>query len=118
MSETRPAPSSDDLALAVDAFLTRVEQTLEARVDAQLQDRLDSGHLDSTNHGRSYTMRIASSLAISIPLVAVAAALGHQAGGVGVVASVLAVLSTVFGLNVYYTEAEIRLEQSRRKRQP
>lgn len=59
------------------------------------------------------TGRIAASLALGIPLVGAAGGICGRFGGGDAVAGIVAVLLTVAGLNVYYTEVERDLEKER-----
>ncbi|MGH2604650.1 MAG: hypothetical protein ACRDJ9_35325 [Dehalococcoidia bacterium] len=86
------------------AFLARIENAVTA----------SPSHRDDPAPRRpNFTARIAWSLLLGIPLVAVTGAVGNEispeVGGFGIIAALL----TVFGLNVYYTEVEKDLELKR-----
>ena len=100
----------------VESYLARMEQTLEARVDQQVARRLRA---ESQSPARHFTSRLAGSLAVGIPLTAVAGGIAsaHGSGGAAPLA-IIAVFALIFGLNVYYTEAEKDIEKERLKHLP
>ncbi len=83
----------------IDTFLDRVEQTLDARLDARVEDRLRRTRASAGSRAQSLTARIAASLGIGIPLTAIAA---NTTGLPGVIAAWVSIV----GLNIYYTEVE------------
>ena len=82
----------------IDTFLSRVEQSLDARIDARVGHQLH-GRRPSRGDPRQFTARVAASLALGIPLTAIA-------GGIGDVVGIVAVWVGIVVLNVYYTEVE------------
>ncbi|HZU75722.1 MAG TPA: hypothetical protein VFA70_03100 [Dehalococcoidia bacterium] len=110
----------------VESYLARIEQTLEARVDQLVDERVQGMPPAPRRALPNFTGRIAASLGVGIPLTAVAGGIaGGHAGGVGAVIAVVASLAVVLGLNVYYTEAEKQLvlaehevEKERLRRRP
>ena len=102
----------------VESYLARIEQNLEARVDQQVEARLRDASARRSITG-NFTTRLAASLAIGIPLTAVAGGIASQHGnGNAATVAIGAVLALIFGLNVYYTEAEKDLEKERLRRLP
>jgi len=108
---------------AVEDYLARMEAALAARVDERVAQRaLEEGNIDSPapRHGllSGLTARLSASLALGIPLVAVAGGIGGEYGhsGGAAVSAICAVLVTILGLNIYYTEAEKSLEKERLRR--
>ena len=89
----------------IDAFLDRVEQSLDRRidqhVDARLGGRLGRPLMSAKSQASALTGRIAASLGIGIPLTAIS-------GGIGGVTGIIATWVGIVGLNVYYTEVERR----------
>lgn len=92
----------------VQAFLNRVERAIDGRVDARLGGRV-GGYPPRAEkrQGDGFTARIAASLALGIPITAIA---GGIADGPGVIAALVAIVT----LNIYYTEVE--RERDRRGR--
>ena len=93
----------------VEAFLSRVERAIDARVEERLDRRLPSGRGRRAGGPNPvhFTGRLAASLGLGIPLTAVAGEIG---GAVGV----LAVWASIVVLNVFYTQAEKDAMQQRR----
>lgn len=137
LSNSPAAPSSEELRRAaaargelaaerdsgaVEAYLARMEAALAARVDERIAERTADGRsadAPAPRHGllTGFTARISASLALGIPLVAVAGGIGGEYGrGDGAVGAMCAVLVTLLGLNIYYTEAEKSLEKERLRR--
>jgi hypothetical protein len=105
----------------IESYLARIEQTLEARLDDLVEERLrDLPAPASPAH--EYTKRIAASLGVGIPLTLAAGAIAGGAGpGYSAIGAVIAVLALIFGLNVFYTTAELvarAVERERRHRRP
>jgi hypothetical protein len=101
----------------IDAFIDRVGAAIDARVDARLAQGGAATPRDVQSRGRNFTARIAVSLAIGLPLTAIAGAIGGDYGdGAGAVLGMLAALGTILGLNAYYTEVEKDLEKERLRR--
>ncbi|HZU75721.1 MAG TPA: hypothetical protein VFA70_03095 [Dehalococcoidia bacterium] len=106
----RLSSPESDMALdqqVVEQYLARIEETLEARVEELVEERTkELAPLHSP--ARDYTGRIAASLALGIPLTAVAGGVASHGGGSGAgMGAIIAVVSVIFGLNVFYTAAEI-----------
>lgn len=90
--------------LLVEDFLGRIEQAIDARVDERVEELLEGRGVrravrKSSDRAAQFTGRIAASLALGIPLTAIA-------GGITGLPGVLGVLATVVGLNIYYAESE------------
>jgi hypothetical protein len=83
----------------IDAFLDRVESSLDARIDERMSRRGGRSRFVAEDRAKHFTGRIAASLGIGIPLTAIA-------GGIANVPGVLAVWIAIVVLNIYYTEAE------------
>lgn len=101
----------------IDAFIDRVGAAIDSRVDARLMQRGDASPRTAQSRAGNFTARIGVSLAIGLPLTAIAGGIGGAYGdGPGAVAGILTALVTVFGLNAYYTEVEKDLEKERLRR--
>lgn len=81
---SRELPSSQERAIVM-SFLERLDQTLDARIDARLNEMIKRKKLKQSNPAAV----VAASLALSIPLLAIA---GEQGGPLGIIAVVAAVL--------------------------
>ena len=98
-----------------DAFLARVGQSIDRRVDERLAGRTPV-RPGVPARAYNFTGRVVASLAVGIPLTAVAGGIGGDAaGGVGGIVGILGALATVVTLNIYYTETEKDLERTRRQ---
>jgi hypothetical protein len=97
-----------------ESFLARVGQAIDMRVDQRLTGR--SGALRSAPmKARNFTARIIGSLAVGIPLTAVAGSIGGDAGGgPGAAIGTVGVLAAIVILNIYYTEAEKDWDRNQR----
>jgi hypothetical protein len=98
---------------AVEAYLAGVESAIDSRVDARVEQRLQGTRGAAVSRATSFTGRAIGSLAVGIPLTAVAGAIAGNAGGVGSVLGVLGSLAAIVTLNIYYTEVEKDLEKER-----
>lgn len=78
----------------VDAFVERVEQAIEARVDARLAARAAETEQSRAREGRQLALGI-TSLALGIPLTAVA-------GGIADLPGIVATWMGVVGVNASY----------------
>jgi hypothetical protein len=85
----------------IDAFLARIEQRIETRVEQAVAEVRKSNRPNSAPAGgANFAAVVAPSLALSIPLIAIAAA---GAGSLGV----MAVMGTVFAINLLYFVYEL-----------
>jgi hypothetical protein len=102
---------------AVEAYLRRVEDAIDARVDARVEELIGQTGRSRDKHNHSFTGRLLGSIAIGIPLTAVAGDIARgAAGGAGAVFGVLGVLAAIVTLNVYYTEKETEPESEHNRR--
>lgn len=83
----------------VETFLDRVEQGLDARIDARISQRLRRGGLQAQSRANAMTGRIAASLGLGIPITAIAGGIGHLPG-------IIVAWAGIVILNIYYTEVE------------
>jgi hypothetical protein len=116
----KPSAVLDDELRAAVAARQELGAELEPEVIAAFLARIENAVTSSpTNRDDpaprhpNFTARIAWSLALGIPLVAVAGGIGGTMSGAAGVAGILGALLTVFCLNVYYTEVEKDLELKR-----
>lgn len=86
-------PSMEDHVL--DVFLERLERKIDLRVDQVLQRTETRDRPATTGGGSHFGAVVAPSLALSIPLVAIA---GGIAGGLGIAA----VMGAVLAINLMY----------------
>lgn len=85
----------------LDAFLERVENAVERRLDTRVEEQVRRARLTAGGRAQHLTGRIAASLGLGIPLTVLSA---EKAGPVGLIAVWLSIIV----LNIYYTEAERR----------
>jgi hypothetical protein len=90
----------------VESFLTRVGHAIDARVDERLSGRL-SPPRPARPRAHDFSGRVAASLALGIPITAIA-------GGIGGLIGVVGALAAIVGLNVYYTEVEKEITLKKR----
>lgn len=72
----------------IEAFLTRIQERIDARVSRDLRSPND-GH-DAVHHRAKPELVVAPSLALAIPLVAIA---GGEAGALGIASVMIVVLA-------------------------
>ena len=96
-----------------EAFLERVSHSIDARVDQRIAAR--GGLRKLPARAFNVTGRIVGSIAVGIPLTAVAGSIGGEYGdGPGAVIGIVGVLASILTLNIYYTESEKDWERNRR----
>jgi hypothetical protein len=79
----------------IEVFLSRIEQRIDARIEQATAELRKAQKPKSEDSGPHFVEVVAPSLALSIPLVAIA---GAMTGGVGVAA----VMTGVFAINLLY----------------
>lgn len=89
----------------VDAFVDRVEQAIEARIEAKLAKLRQERRLPATQRGRHFIGRLAASLGVGIPLTSVVIPITELSPFVGGLTA-LGIWVTILTLNIYYTEVE------------
>ncbi len=85
----------------IGAFLDRIETQIDARVDQRIAARRPAGQVSKSDDNPIAV--VGASLALAIPLVAIA---GGLAGGIGVAAVMVAVLA--INLMYFLHEADVR----------
>jgi hypothetical protein len=91
----------------VDAFVDRVEQAIDTRIESKLTSLRKGGRLpvEKRSRGRHFIGRIAVSLGAGIPLTGLVIPITEVSPFVGSITA-LGIWASILTLNLYYTEVE------------